>query len=153
MIKITLPKELTLKDSPFFEQILQASTRGDILTWNEDYSKATLTLSTNTFFSDEDAKLIVEKGGNVEGYPFWIKIKKADFESKQISKDLIEYLNIINIDNSASESSEINSLENVVLTYKDIFNFVREDKEDNNYIYFLNSANSEYLPMNLTFNL
>ena len=51
MIKITLPKDLTLTSSPFFEQILQASTRGDLLQWNEDYSKATLELSTGAFFT------------------------------------------------------------------------------------------------------
>ena len=39
MTTITSPKELMLKDSPFFEQILQASTRGDMLKWNEDYFK------------------------------------------------------------------------------------------------------------------
>lgn len=61
MIKITLPKELTLKDSPFFEQILQASTRGDVLVWNADYTVATLTLSTDAFLLKRMPRLLLTK--------------------------------------------------------------------------------------------
>ena len=93
MIRITLPKDLTLTTSPFFKQILQASTRGDLLQWNEDYSKATLELSTDAFFTDADAKAIIEQGGEVEGYAYWTLIKKSDFETKKISKELQNFLN------------------------------------------------------------
>ena len=93
MTKIILPKELTLKDSPFFNQILQASSRGDVLVWNDDYTKATLTLSTDAFFTDDDAKAIVEKGGEVEGYAYWTKIRKSDFDTNQISDNLNSYIN------------------------------------------------------------
>ena len=156
MTKITLPKELTLKDSPFFEQILQASTRGDVLVWNEDYSKATLTLSTDTFFTDKDAKAIIEKGGEVEGYPYWIKMSKSEFESKQIPEDLTNYLNNNNNNNKTEQLDseiEVQTIKENFPTYKESFNFVKNDKEDDNYIYFLNSTNSEYLPMSLTIKL
>ena len=132
MTKIILPKELTLKDSPFFTQILQASSRGDVLVWNDDYTEATLTLATDAFFTDNDAKAIVEKGGEVEGYPYWSKVKKTDFENTLIPDAL--------------------------LTYADVFEFTRPVLETNEngdiveteYIEYLNSANHEYLPMSIT---
>ena len=44
--------------------------------YNEDYTQATLELSTDTFFTDGDAKKIVQSGGEVEGYLIWIEIDK-----------------------------------------------------------------------------
>lgn len=144
MIKITLQKELTLKDSPFFSQILQASTRGDVLVWNDDYTKATLILSTNEFFTDKDAEDIVNAGGEVEGYPYWIRVKKTDFENTQIPADLEDYLN--NVEEGIEVVTYTQSL-----TYKDVFKFTKE--ADGDYIKYLNSANSELLPMSLTLKL
>lgn len=154
MTKITLPKELTLKDSPFFEQILQASSRGDVLIWNDDYTKATLTLFTDAFFTDEDAKAIIAKGGEVEGYAYWTKMLKSDFDNSQISETLINYLG--NISNSESVSTQ--SLDSPVNTYKETFKFVRPimttnengEKVESEYIEYLNSTNNEYLPMSIT---
>ena len=151
MIKITLPKELTLKTSPFFEQILQASSRGDVLIWNNDYTKATLTLSTDAFFSDEDAKAIIAKGGEVEGYPYWIKVKKTDFETTQIPVVLYNFLN-------NEQQSDINTQSLELPTYKDVFTYVRPVLEENScgdmveteYLEYLNSTNYEYLPMSIT---
>lgn len=135
-MKITLPTNETLPNSQFFTKITQASTRGDFLVYNEDYTQATLELSTDAFFTIEDAKNIVNAGGEVEGYPYWIKVKKADFENTQIPVALAEFLNI--------ESSEE---EKTITTYKDVFRFTRE--VDDEYIEYLNSANSELLPMSV----
>lgn len=157
MTKITLPKELTLKDSPFFTQILQASSRGDVLVWNDDYTKATLTLSTDAFFTDEDAKTIIAKGGEVEGYPYWSKVKKTDFENTQIPTALLTYLNEHDSEQGVSNNeSSTQSLS--ILTYADVFEFTRPVLETNEngdiveteYIEYLNSANHEYLPMSIT---
>lgn len=154
MTKITLPKELTLKDSPFFEQILQASSRGDVLIWNDDYTKATLTLSTDAFFTDEDAKAIIAKGGEVEGYAYWTKMLKSDFDNSQIPETLINYLG--NLSNSESISTQ--SLEVSIPTYKETFKFVRPimttnengEEVESEYIEYLNSANNEFLPISIT---
>ena len=137
MIKITLPTSETLPNSQFFTKITQASTRGDFLVYNEDYTQATLELSTDAFFTIEDARNIVNAGGEVEGYPYWIKVKKTDFENTQIPTALMEFLNI----ESSEESRE------TVLTYKDVFRFTRE--VDDEYVEYLNSANSELLPMSI----
>lgn len=157
MIKITLPKDLTLTTSPFFKQILQASTRGDLLQWNEDYSKATLELSTGAFFTDTDAKAIIEQGGEVEGYAYWTLIKKSDFETKKISKELQNFLNssfvvdptTLSEDElavaSENESPAIANIEPPTL--KETFAFTRLVEDNPEYIEFLNSANSEFLPM------
>lgn len=136
-MKITLPTSETLPNSQFFTKITQASTRGDFLVYNEDYTQATLELSTDAFFTIEDAKNIVSAGGEVEGYPYWIKVKKTDFENTQIPTALMEFLNI----ESSEESRE------TVLTYKDVFRFTRE--VDDEYVEYLNSANSELLPMSI----
>ena len=163
MIKITLPKDLTLTSSPFFEQILQASTRGDLLQWNGDYSKATLELSTGAFFTDTDAKAIIEQGGEVEGYAYWTLIKKSDFETKKISKDLQNYLNSSFIIDPVTLSEDELSLaaENKSPaiadieppTLKETFPFTRSVKDNPEYIEFLNSANSELLPMSKSLSL
>lgn len=157
MIKITLPKELTLPTSLFFNQILQASTRGDMLQWNGDYSKATLELSTDAFFTDADAKSIVEQGGEVEGYSYWTRIKKSDFETKTISKELQNYLNSSFIidpatmpEDVATQAMETESPAVAEIdppTFKETFEFVRPVDGESEYIEFLNSANSELLPM------
>lgn len=39
MTKITLPASETLLESQFFQKITQASLRGDLLVYNEDYTK------------------------------------------------------------------------------------------------------------------
>lgn len=160
MIKITLPKDLTLTSSPFFKQILQASTRGDLLQWNGDYSEATLELSTDAFFTDADAKAIVENGGEVEGYAYWTKIKKSDFETQTISKKLQDFLNSSFILDPSTMSEDIltQSLETespAVVdidppTLKQTFEFTRPVDGDSEYIEYLNSANSELLPMSLS---
>lgn len=164
MIKITLPKELTLKDSPFFEQILQASTRGDVLVWNADYTVATLTLSTDAFFTEVDAKAIIDKGGEVEGYAYWIKMLKSEFESKRISQELSDYLEVHPIKNYIPDYSEqeesgeasiqvASENEETVAelpTYQNTFGFVRDVQGEPDYIEYLNSANAEFLPMSLS---
>lgn len=157
MTKITLPKELTLKDSPFFTQILQASSRGDVLVWNDDYTKATLTLSTDAFFTDEDAKAIIAKGGEVEGYPYWSKVKKTDFENTQIPAILLTYLNEHDGGQGTSNNESLNQSPSI-LTYGNVFEFTRPVLETNEhgdiieteYIEYLNSTNHEYLPMSVT---
>lgn len=163
MIKITLPKNLTLTTSPFFKQILQASTRGDLLQWNEDYSKATLELSTGAFFTDTDAKAIIEQGGEVEGYAYWTLIKKSDFETKRISKDLQNFLNSSFVVDPATlsedelalatenESPAIADIEPPTL--KETFAFTRLVEDNPEYIEFLNSANSELLPISKSLSL
>ena len=176
MIKITLPKELTLKDSPFFEQILQASTRGDVLVWNADYTVATLTLSTDAFFTEADAKAIIAKGGEVEGFAYWIKMLKSEFESKKISQELSDYLEAHPIGNYVPEDSEQesqseqivitddglelqtveNNINNVVTelpTYQNTFDFIRDVEGESDYIEYLNSANAEFLPMSVSLKL
>lgn len=164
MIKITLPKELTLKDSPFFEQILQASTRGDVLVWNSDYTIATLTLSTDAFFTESDAKAIIAKGGEVEGYAYWIKMLKSEFESKKISKELSDYLETHPIGNYVPDYSEQEESSEAAIqvaseneetaaelpTYQNTFGFVRDVQGEPDYIEYLNSANAEFLPMSLS---
>lgn len=157
MTKITLPKDLTLKDSPFFEQILQASSRGDVLVWNDDYTKATLTLSTDAFFTDEDAKAIIAKGGEVEGYPYWSKVKKTDFENTQIPAVLVAYLNERDDEQDIGDN-EFSTQSLSIPTYSDVFEFTRPVLETNEngdmveteYIEYLNSAEHEYLPMSIT---
>lgn len=154
MTKITLPKELTLKDSPFFSQILQASSRGDVLVWNNDYTKATLTLSTDAFFTDDDAEAIIEKGGEVEGYAYWTKMLKSDFDNNQISETLVDYLG----NTSNSEAISMQSLGTSIPTYKETFKFVRPimttnengEEVESEYIEYLNSANNEFLPISIT---
>lgn len=167
MIKITLPKELTLKDSQFFDQILQASTRGDVLVWNSDYTIATLTLSTDAFFAEEDAKAIVAKGGEVEGFAYWTKILKSEFESKKISQELSDYLEAHPIGNYVpdySEQEDANEIEvqaasaetpvvEELPTYQNTFEFVRDVEGESDYIEYLNSANAEFLPMSLSLKL
>lgn len=164
MIKITLPKELTLKDSPFFDQILQASTRGDVLVWNSDYTIATLTLSTDVFFTESDAKAIIAKGGEVEGYAYWIKMLKSEFESKKISQELSDYLEAHPISNyvpdyseqeesseaSIQVASENEEAVSELPTYQNTFDFVRDVQGESDYIEYLNSANAEFLPMSLS---
>lgn len=154
MTKITLPKELTLKDSPFFNQILQASSRGDVLVWNDEYTTAILTLSTDAFFTDNDAKAIIEKGGEVEGYAYWTKILKSDFVNNQISDELAVYLNTSDDDNEIS----LQTILATKPTYKETFKFVRPimvtnengEEVESDELEYLNSANNEYLPMSLT---
>lgn len=167
MIKITLPKELTLKNSPFFDQILQASSRGDVLVWNDDYTIATLTLSTDAFFTEEDAKAIVAKGGEVEGFAYWTKILKSEFESKKISQELSDYLEAHPIGNYVpdySEQEDANEIEaqaasvetpvvEELPTYRNTFEFVRDVEGESDYIEYLNSANAEFLPMSLSLKL
>ena len=164
MIKITLPKELTLKDSQFFEQILQASSRGDVLVWNDDYTIATLTLSTDAFFTEADAKAIIAKGGEVEGYAYWIKMLKSEFESKKISQELSDYLEAHPIGNyvpdyseqeesseaSIQVASENEEAVSELPTYQNTFDFVRDVHGESDYIKYLNSANAEFLPMSLS---
>lgn len=164
MIKITLPKELTLKDSPFFDQILQASSRGDVLVWNSDYTIATLTLSTDAFFTEADAKAIIAKGGEVEGFAYWIKMLKSEFESKRISQELSDYLEAHPIRNYIPDYSEqeesgeasiqvASENEEIVAelpTYQNTFGFVRDVQGEPDYIEYLNSANAEFLPMSLS---
>ena len=164
MIKITLPKELTLKDSPFFDQILQASTRGDVLVWNSDYTIATLTLSTDAFFTEEDARAIVTNGGEVEGFACWIKMLKSEFESKKISQELSDYLEVHPIRNyipdyseqeesseaSIQVASENEEAVSELPTYQNTFGFVRDVQGEPDYIEYLNSANAEFLPMSLS---
>lgn len=164
MIKITLPRDLTLKDSPFFDQILQASSRGDVLVWNDDYTVATLTLSTDAFFTEADAKAIIAKGGEVEGYAYWIKMLKSEFESKKISKELSDYLEAHPIGNyvpdyseqeeSSEASIQITSENEEAVselpTYQNTFGFVRDVQGESDYIEYLNSANAEFLPMSLS---
>lgn len=140
MIKITLPTSETLPGSQFFTKITQASTRGDFLVYNDDYTQATLELSTDTFFTIEDAKNIVNAGGEVEGYSYWIRVKKTDFENTQIPAALADYLN------SAEEGIEVVT-DVQSSTYKDVFKFTKE--VDGDYIEYLNSANSELLPMSV----
>lgn len=167
MIKITLPKELTLKDSSFFEQILQASSRGDVLVWNDDYTVATLTLSTDAFFTEADAKAIIAKGGEVEGYAYWIKMLKSEFESKKISQELSDYLEAHPISNyvpdyseqeesseaSIQVASENEEAVSELPTYQNTFDFVRDVQGEPDYIEYLNSANAEFLPMSLSLKL
>ena len=167
MIKITLPKELTLKDSPFFDQILQASSRGDVLVWNDDYTIATLTLSTDAFFTEEDAKVIIAKGGEVEGFAYWTKMLKSEFESKKISQELSDYLEAHPIGNYVPDYSEqetneaevqIASIEETPVveelpTYQNTFEFTRDVEGESDYIEYLNSANAEFLPMSLSLKL
>lgn len=164
MIKITLPKELTLKDSPFFDQILQASTRGDVLVWNSDYTIATLTLSTDAFFTEADAKAIIDKGGEVEGFAYWIKMLKSKFESKKISQELSDYLEAHPIGNyvpdyseqeesseaSIQVASENEEAVSELPTYQNTFDFARDVQGESDYIEYLNSANAEFLPMSLS---
>lgn len=164
MIKITLPRDLTLKDSPFFDQILQASSRGDVLVWNDDYTIATLTLSTDAFFTEADAKAIIAKGGEVEGYAYWIKMLKSEFESKKISKELSDYLEAHPIGNyvpdyseqeesseaSIQVASENEEAVSELPTYQNTFDFVRNVQGESDYIEYLNSANAEFLPMSLS---
>lgn len=140
MIKITLPTSETLPNSQFFTKITQASTRGDLLVYNDDYTQATLELSTDAFFTIEDAKNIVNAGGEVEGYPYWIRVKKTDFENTQIPAALADYLN------STKEGIEVVT-GTPSSTYKDVFKFTKE--VDGDYIEYLNSANSELLPMSV----
>lgn len=66
--------------------------------YNEDYTQATLELSTDTFFTDGDAKKIVQSGGEVEGYLIWIEIDKNKFENDFIP---LELFNDIYKDSSA----------------------------------------------------
>lgn len=164
MIKITLPKELTLKDSPFFEQILQASSRGDVLVWNDDYTVATLTLSTDAFFTEADAKAVIAKGGEVEGFAYWIKMLKSEFESKKISQELSDYLEVHPIGNYVPDCSEQEESSKASIqiaseneeavselpTYQNTFDFVRDVQGESGYIEYLNSANAEFLPMSLS---
>ena len=140
MIKITLPTSETLPESQFFTKITQASTRGDFLVYNDDYTQATLELSTDAFFTIEDAKNIVNAGGEVEGYSYWIRIKKTDFENTQIPAALADYLN------NVEEGIEV-ATDTPLPTYKDVFKFTKE--VDGDYIEYLNSANSELLPMSV----
>lgn len=167
MIKITLPRDLTLKDSPFFDQILQASSRGDVLVWNDDYTIAILTLSTDAFFTEADAKAIIAKGGEVEGYAYWIKMLKSEFESKKISKELSDYLEAHPIGNyvpdyseqeesseaSIQVASENEEAVSELPTYQNTFDFVRDVQGESDYIEYLNSANAEFLPMSLSLKL
>lgn len=168
MIKITLPKDLTLKDSPFFDQILQASSRGDVLVWNDDYTIATLTLSTDAFFTAEDAEAIVAKGGEVEGFAYWTKILKSEFESKKISQELSAYLENHPIGNYVPDYSEQEDANEIAVqavsaeetpavtelpTYQNIFEFKRDVEGESDYIEYLNSANAEFLPMSLSLKL
>ena len=135
MIKITLPTSETLPGSQFFTKITQASTRGDLLVYNDDYTQATLELSTDIFFTIEDAKNIVNAGGEVEGYPIWVEIDKNKFENDSIPLALF---NDIYTDTSADIE--------VIPTWKSTFKFVEYNNEDNSAkVKFLTSFNSELL--------
>ena len=138
MIKITLPTSETLPNSQFFTKITQASTRGDFLVYNDDYTQATLELSTDTFFTIEDAKNIVNAGGEVEGYPIWVEIDKNKFENDSIPLELFN-----DIYKDSSEDIKI------IPTWESTFKFVKPNKEnsssDSSKIKFLTSFNSELL--------
>lgn len=147
MIKITLPTSETLPNSQFFTKITQASTRGDFLVYNDDYTQATLELSTDAFFTIEDAKNIVNAGGEVEGYPIWVEIDKNKFENDSIPLDLF---NDIYKDSSEDFKS--------IPTWESTFKFVKPNKENelsddsSSKIKFLTSFNSELLNASIVVN-
>ena len=133
MIIITLPKDQTLPDSQFFKKITQASIRGDFLEYNSDYSEAKLELSTDVFFTEQDAINIVNAGGEVEGYSFWLEISKSRYESESINSELFKVL---------YPNSEVPQ---VLPTWKQLFKFNRFESEDSDKIEFLTSFESEFL--------
>lgn len=134
MIKITLPTSETLPNSQFFTKITQASTRGDFLVYNEDYTQATLELSTDAFFTIEDARNIVNAGGEVEGYPVWVEMDKTKFENDSIPLALFNDI----------YKDHLEEIE-VIPTWKSTFKFIEPDKENSSKIKFLTSFNSELL--------
>lgn len=138
MIKVTLPTNETLPGSQFFQKITQASTRGDFLVYNDDYTQATLELSTDKFFTEEDAKNIVNAGGEVEGFGFWIEMDKSKYETESIPEELYNDLFTIN---DTDENPAIIAYP----VWKDIFPFYNVVESDSSKIKLLTSFQSEYL--------
>ena len=138
MIKITLPTSETLPESQFFTKITQASTRGDFLVYNDNYTQATLELSTDAFFTIEDAKNIVNAGGEVEGYGFWLELDKYRYENESIP---VELYNILFP--ATSESEDTITIH--IPTWKQIFHFASEIYDESNKVKFLTSFQSEFL--------
>lgn len=138
MIKITLPTSETLPESQFFTKITQASTRGDFIVYNDDYTQATLELSTDAFFTIEDAKNIVNAGGEVEGYGFWLEFDKSRYENESIP---VELYNILFPTTSETEDTTTVNIP----TWKQVFHFVTEIVDEPNKVKFLTSFQSEFL--------
>lgn len=80
-IKLTLPRNTVLSTGEFFSQVTEASNRGCILTWNEDYTLAYQELDTDIFFDINYARKIVESGGEVENYYISLPIKVDVYEN------------------------------------------------------------------------
>lgn len=167
MIKVILPTNETLPGSQFFHKITQASTRGDFLMYNDDYTQATLELSTNKFFTEEDAKNIVNAGGEVEGFGFWIEMDKSKYETESISEELYNILFASLINNTDEEKDEEEPTIGSYPTWKQIFPFFefsgnQEEIEEGSdtsssssahtKIKFLTSFQSEYLKASIVVN-
>lgn len=162
MIKLTLPKETIRPTGIFYDNMVEASTRGCIIKWDKDFSKATQILDTANFLTLDDIIKLINNGGEVEGYKYTFTMSKEDFNNKPIPQELINYLGLQleNID----ENGNIITLD--IPKYKDIFNFytknypeLTDEEKDNGTtlseddytsVKIINSVNMEYLPMSIS---
>lgn len=140
MTILKLPKDTIINGGKFFQQVTEASNRGCILKWDKNYEYAYQTLDTIQFMTDDLVKAIVESGGDVYNYNYYLDMNLSDYNDKEVPNEILEYLNLSN-DN------------NIIYKYCDLFNFAvnsMDNSSDEQKVKVLNSVNNELLPMSFT---
>lgn len=143
MTILKLPKNTIINNGKFFQQVTEAANRGCILKWDKNYEYAYQTLDTIQFITDDLVKAIVESGGDVYNYNYYLDMNMSDYNEKEVPNEILEYLNLSNDNNTTYK-------------YCDLFNFTvnsLNETQDVKNINVLNSVNNELLPMSLTLQL
>ena len=160
-IKITIPRNTATKGGRFFNEICEACNRGSILVWNEDYTKASLIVDTKAFLDVNNVRDILEEGGEVENYPFEIKMSVEDYNTlvadERIIKSFNTYVEEPEIDTSDIPEEELKgrSLLDTTLNNKfavnNLFKLTRKDENGN--LIVTSSYNMEYIPASAVFEI
>lgn len=137
MTILKLPKDTIINGGKFFQQVTEAANRGCILKWDKNYEYAYQTLDTIQFITDDLVKSIVESGGDVYNYNYYLDMNLSDYNDKTVPKEVLEYLN----------------MPDETYRYQDLFSFAVnsiDNSSDEQKVKVLNSVNNELLPMSFT---
>ena len=85
MIKLTLPRNTVTPGGLFFDQVVEASLRGNKIKYIDNFNTAILLLETNEFFSKNDIINIINSGGDVEQYPIYVRMTKEKYDNLLLS--------------------------------------------------------------------
>lgn len=109
MIKLTLPRNTVIPGGLFFDQVVEASLRGNKINYIDSFTTAVLLLETNEFFSKNDIINIINSGGDVEQYPIYVRMTKEKYDNLLLSD--------LNINISKPED---------IILFKDVFDLFDE---------------------------